>query len=66
MTGIEQAALSRKGEPARSRRPFYFYIDEFQDFCATESSAVTLAQILSESRKFGLHLTLVHQTLGQL
>lgn len=66
VTGIEQAALARKDEPARSRRPFYFYIDEFQDFSANEGSAITLAQILSESRKFGLHLTLAHQTLGQM
>ena len=66
VTGIEQAALTRKHEPTRSRRPFYFYIDEFQDFSANEGSALTLAQILSESRKFGLHLTLAHQTLGQM
>lgn len=66
VTGIEQAALSRKDELARTRRPFYFYIDEFQDFTANEGSAITLAQILSESRKFGLHLTLAHQTLGQM
>lgn len=66
VTGIEQAALSRKDELARSRRPFYFYVDEFQDFAANEGSAITLAQILSESRKFGLHLTLAHQTLGQM
>lgn len=66
VTGLEQAALSRKEEPARNRRPFYFYIDEFQDFCANESSTTTLAHILSESRKFGLHLTLAHQTLGQM
>ena len=66
VTGIEQAALSRKDESARSRTPFYFYIDEFQDFVANEGSVMTLAQILSESRKFGLHLTLAHQTLGQM
>lgn len=64
--GIEQAALSRKDEPTRSRRPFHFYMDEFQDFCANEGSARTLSEILSESRKFGLHLTLAHQTLGQM
>jgi hypothetical protein len=29
-------------------------------------AAQTLAQILSECRKFGLHLTLAHQTLAQL
>jgi len=66
VTGIEQAALSRKDELTRERRPFYFYIDEFQDFVANEGSVMTLAQILSESRKFGLHLTLAHQTLGQM
>jgi hypothetical protein len=66
VTGLEQAALSRKDEPARVRRPYYFYVDEFQDFSANEGSAMTLAQILSESRKFGLHLTLAHQTLGQM
>jgi Type IV secretion-system coupling protein DNA-binding domain len=66
VTTLEQAAISRKDEPQRNRRPFYFYIDEFQDFCANESSTMTLAHILSESRKFGLHLSLAHQTLGQM
>lgn len=66
VTGIEQAALSRKDKPTNERRSFYFYIDEFQDFCANEGSVMTLSQILSESRKFGLHLTLAHQTLGQM
>ena len=64
--GIEQAALSRKNEPTRRRLPFYFYLDEFQQFVANEGSATTLSQILSEARKFGLHLTLAHQTLGQM
>jgi len=65
VTGLEQAALSRKDQ-AEDRRPFYFYVDEFQDFSANEGSAKTFAQILSECRKFGLHLTLAHQTLTQL
>lgn len=68
VTGIEQAAMSRteltKEEIARAR--CFMYLDEFQDFCAGEGSVKTLAQILSETRKFGLHLTLAHQTLGQL
>lgn len=64
--GIEQAALSRKDAPTDARPVFHFYIDEFQDFCANEGSARTLSEILSESRKFGLHLTLAHQTLGQM
>lgn len=66
VTTLEQAALSRKDQLTRNRRPFYFYLDEFQDFCANESSTLTLAHILSESRKFGFHLCLAHQTLGQV
>lgn len=64
VTGMEMAALSRKDQ--RERRPFYLFLDEFQDFCANEGAAKTLAQILSECRKFGLHLHLAHQTLGQV
>lgn len=64
-TGIEQAALSRNDD-AGKRRPFYFFLDEFQSFVANEGSTKTLAKILSESRKFGLFLTLAHQTLGQM
>jgi hypothetical protein len=64
VTGIEQAALTRKS--ASARRPFYLFMDEFQDFCAGEGAVKTLAQILSECRKFGLYLHLAHQTLGQL
>ena len=65
VTGLEQAARSRK-DIRDERRPFYFCIDEFQDFCANDGAAQTLAQILSECRKFGLHLTLAHQTLAQI
>jgi len=64
VTGLEQAALSRKD--TRERRRFYMIIDEFQDYCAHEGSAETLAQILSGCRKFGLHMALAHQTLSQI
>ena len=64
VTGLEQAALSRKG--TKERPPFYLFIDEFQDYCANEGSIQTLAKILSECRKFGLHMTLAHQTLSQI
>ncbi len=64
-TGMEMAAMSRIDEIGE-RRPFYLFIDEFQDFSANEGAAKTLAQILSECRKFGLYLHLAHQTLGQL
>ncbi len=65
VTGMEMAALSRKDQTGK-RNPFYLFLDEFQDFCANDGAAKTLAQILSECRKFGLHLHLAHQTLGQV
>lgn len=66
VTGLEQAAASRQDLPREERRPCYAYIDEFQDFAANPGSVKSLAQILSECRKFGLHLTLAHQSLSQL
>ena len=61
-TGMEQAATSRSD----ARRHFYLYLDEFQDFCANDGGTKTLAQILSECRKYNLHIHLAHQTLGQI
>lgn len=55
------AAMSRVSVPSENRRPMYLYIDEFQNF-TTES----VAQMLSEARKFGLYLTLANQNLSQL
>ena len=66
VTGLEQAAISRKDVPRHARKPFFFLIDEFQDYCANEGSAQTLARILAECRKFRLHLGLAHQTLSQI
>ena len=58
---IKMAAFSRSDVPARKRRPFHFYIDEFQNY-ATDSFSV----MLSEARKYGLSLAMVHQTLAQV
>lgn len=66
VTGLEQAAASRQDVPRDRRRACYAYIDEFQDFAANPGSVKSLAQILSECRKFGLYLTLAHQNLSQL
>ncbi len=66
VTGLEQAAFTRKDTPLARRRPFTFLIDEFQDYCANAGSAQTLARILAECRKFRLHLGLAHQTLSQI
>jgi hypothetical protein len=65
-TGIEQAAFSRHNLMPSERKPFYLYIDEFHDYSAGAVSSKTLGKILSGTRKFGLHLTLSHQNLGQL
>ena len=66
VTGLEQASFSRHDTPLSKRRRFYFVIDEFQDYCANAGSEQTLARILSECRKFGLHLILAHQNQAQL
>lgn len=44
-----------------SCRPFYLYIDECARFLNDD-----IHYILDETRKFGLHLILAHQRLGQL
>ncbi|MFA4930773.1 MAG: type IV secretion system DNA-binding domain-containing protein [Patescibacteria group bacterium] len=58
---ITMAALSRTDQPEEQRRPFYLYVDEFQNF-ATK----TFATILSEARKYNLNLIIAHQFIDQL
>ena len=60
-TSIELAALSRANMPEYKRKPFFLYIDEIQSFIT-----LSLADMLSESRKYGLSLILTHQYLNQL
>lgn len=62
VTKIQLAAMSRADIPrVEDRRPFYLYVDEFQNF-ATDSFAV----ILSEARKYGLNLTVANQYISQM
>lgn len=61
---FEQAALKRP--ESGGRRPFYYYLDEFHDYCANEGSALSLARILSRCRKRNFRAHLFHQTLGQI
>lgn len=62
VTKIQLAAMSRSDIPrVEDRRPFYLYVDEFQNF-ATDSFAV----ILSEARKYGLNLTVANQYISQM
>ena len=64
LTSLEQAAFSRSDIPSSQRRPFFAMIDEFPLFCSRD--ATSLARILSECRKYRLHLGLSHQTITQL
>ena len=62
VTKVQLAAMSRSDIPnVEDRRPFYLYVDEFQNF-ATDSFAV----ILSEARKYGLNLTVANQYTSQM
>ena len=62
VTKVQLAAMSRSDIPEiKDRRPFYLYVDEFQNF-ATDSFAV----ILSEARKYGLNLTVANQYVAQM
>ena len=58
---ILAAALSRQDLPKEQRKPFYFYVDEFQNFATPD-----FAQILSEARKYGLSLTMANQFVSQI
>ncbi len=62
VTKIQLAAMSRSDiQSIEDRRPFYLYVDEFQNF-ATDS----FATILSEARKYGLNLTVANQYISQM
>ena len=62
VTKVQLAAMSRSDIPdVADRRPFYLYVDEFQNF-ATDSFSV----ILSEARKYGLNLTVANQYVAQM
>ncbi len=53
-------AFTRDVEAAKDQ-PFYLYIDECAQFLTED-----IVNSLDETRKFGLHLTLSHQRIGQL
>lgn len=58
MADIEMSFLARQPD---ERSPFALYVDEFQNI-ATES----FETVLAEARKFGLCLTMAHQSLKQV
>jgi DNA helicase HerA-like ATPase len=61
VTKIGLAGLSRADTPEESRRDFYLYMDEFQNF-----ATLSLANMLSELRKYRTNMILSHQFQGQL
>jgi DNA segregation ATPase FtsK/SpoIIIE-like protein len=57
-----EAALERRKDAAgRDPKPYYLYLDEFQNFVSLD-----IARMLAEVRKFGLFLVLAHQYFEQL
>lgn len=61
ITKIQLAAMERVDMAEETRKDFYLYVDEFQNF-ATES----FANILSEARKYRLDLILANQYIQQI
>ena len=61
ITKIKQAGMARAKMPPDKRTDFYLYVDEFQNL-VTE----TFENLLSESRKYALNMTVAHQYVGQL
>lgn len=51
----------RRDEGVARRQPFTLYIDECYDYLTAD-----VERMLDQTRKFGLHLVLAHQRLGQL
>lgn len=58
---IEAATFSRTNAKEDTRKPFYLYVDEFENF-ATDS----FLEMLDQTRKYGLFVILAHQNLAQL
>jgi hypothetical protein len=61
VTQFQSASIGRAKHALENRNAFYLYIDEMHSFMT-----LSFADILSESRKYGLSLFLTHQFTGQL
>jgi type IV secretory pathway TraG/TraD family ATPase VirD4 len=62
VTKLQLAAMERIDLLESSRRDFYLYVDEFQNFVNTD----IFSTILSEARKYRLCLMMAHQYISQL
>lgn len=58
---IASAGFSRVSIPEASRKPFYIYLDEFQNY-----TTLSLVEMFSELRKFKVGFVIAHQYLNQL
>lgn len=61
MTKLQLAVMQRASIPENERRPFYLYVDEFQNLLTD-----AFISMLSESRKYGLSVHLTNQYVAQL
>lgn len=61
VTTIGLAAFSRADTPVGSRRDFFVYVDEFQNF-----TTLAMANMFAELRKYRVGFTVAHQYLHQL
>ncbi len=57
MSKLQLAAWKRSLIAENKRYPFYLYVDEFQEFQTS-----TFSQMVSDSRKYGMYLTISEQT----
>jgi hypothetical protein len=57
---LQVASLRRARIKQANRRPFYLYVDEFQNF-----ATMSFVQMLSEARKYKLFLTMAEQSTSQ-
>jgi hypothetical protein len=57
---LQMAALRRARQNQVDRRPYYLYVDEFQNF-----ATMSFVQMLSEARKYKLFLTMAEQSTSQ-
>lgn len=58
---FQQIAMARQSQEESERKHFWIYIDEFANFITP-----SMAEILSEARKYRIGLTLAHHDLRQL
>ena len=61
LTKIKQAGMARVKQKQEDREDFYLYVDEFHNVVTD-----TFENLLTESRKYGLCITIAHQYFGQL